>query len=208
MRAATRHHDAYALEIVAFANQRNASLDNFHRVDQSSRSDGLTRETSGIRPDEIHATPAQCLHVLLRGGVLVHVGVHCGRNENRRARRKQRSRQPIIGDAVCGSCDEIRGGRRDEVEVCALRYGDVLHVRVLQRREHMRNRCASADRLEGRGADEFARRFREYRRHVCPVLRQTRRDLAGLVCRDRSRHAKDDFPIRENPLHRLRQYAV
>ena len=71
-------------------------------------------EAAFLGVDHVHAAGAQHGEVLLDGGVLPHLGVHRGGEQDGRLRRQQRGGEEIVGDAVCVLADDAGGGRRHD----------------------------------------------------------------------------------------------
>ena len=72
----------------------------------------VSSDHGGLEHD--HAATTERRDVLLRGGVLPHLGVHRGRDHDRTARGQQDVGQQVVGHAVGGRAIRFGGGRRDE----------------------------------------------------------------------------------------------
>ncbi len=75
--------------------------------------------------DDVNAAGAQGCEILLRRGMLPHVYVHRGGDDDRSFRGEIESGEKIFGDAVREFSEDVGGGRSDQQQVNALGYGDV-----------------------------------------------------------------------------------
>ena len=134
----------------------------------SSRASSAISAGSGSRPGPVSrpvsrpeagsmttdAAVAQQRHVVPRGRVLPHLGVHRGREQHRAAGREQRGGQQVVGAAVRGAGQQVRRRRGDDHEVRLLAQLDVRHRRDVG--EHPGVHGLPGQRLERGGADELA----------------------------------------------------
>ena len=75
----------------------------------------VSRPTAGSMTTR--AAAAQGRHVLLGGGVLPHLGVHRGREDDRTAGGEQGVGEQVVGEAVGGLGEHVGGGRGDHDQV-------------------------------------------------------------------------------------------
>ena len=134
--------------------------------------------------------------VLLDGGVLPHLCVHCGAHHDGRAGRDHRRREQPVGEARRVGRDEPGRGRCDDDDVGVLtepgvrdRAPSSSHSPVLHGSE------ASDENVSG--PDEAGRLLGEDRGHVRAQVHEPPADLDGLVRRDPSGYPENDEPILE-----------
>src|SRR5947207_2266293 len=84
-----------------------------------------TTSTPAGRFDDDGAAAAQRRHVLLGGRVFPHLGVHGGREDDRTAGGQERVREQVVGQAVSGLREDVRGRRGDDDQVGVLPDADV-----------------------------------------------------------------------------------
>ena len=82
-------------------------------------------EIAFVGIDDMNAARAQRREIFLRGGVLPHVDVHGGRDDDGSLRGEIERGEKIVGDAVREFPEDVGGGGRDEKKIDALRDGDV-----------------------------------------------------------------------------------
>ena len=140
----------------------------------------------GLEHDD--AARAQGGDVGLGGGVLPHLGVHGRSHHHRAARRQQGVGEQVVGQAVGGLGQHVRGGRRDHDEVGLLPDPDVRHL-VDVGPDVVADRLAG-QRRPGGGAHEPQRGRGGHDRDVVPGLGEAPQQLAGLVGRDAAADAQ------------------
>jgi hypothetical protein len=148
------------------------------------------RQISRTRIDHLHTACAERLEVLDDRGMLEHVGVHRGGDEDRRASRGVERRQKIIGQAVRELGNRVGRGRRHHEQVDVRRNRYVLDIRVGAGLPLIGDHLAARDGLKGQRPDELPGGLGHDRHHVVAVLLQPTRDLDGLVGADPSAHAQ------------------
>ena len=170
----------------------------------SSRASSAISAGSGSRPGPVSrpvsrpeagsmttdAAVAQQRHVVPRGRVLPHLGVHRGREQHRAAGREQRGGQQVVGAAVRGAGQQVRRRRGDDHEVRLLAQLDVRDRRDVG--EHPGVHGLPGQRLERGGADEPQRRRRGQHADRVPGLGQPPEQLARLVGGDPAGHPEQD----------------
>jgi len=79
------------------------------------------REHSFVRPNKFDTPRFEFFDVFLRGVMLPHFSIHGRRDQNGRARGERDRRQRMTRQTVCKFGDDVRGGWRDQDQVCAIR---------------------------------------------------------------------------------------
>ena len=99
-----------------------------------------------------------------------HLAVHRRREENRRARRQRDRGQRMTGETVREFGDDVRGRRRDEQKIGAIRERDVPGMPAFLFVVETGGHRIFRKRLQRQRRDEFGR-----------VLVSSRQKLRGLV---------------------------
>ena len=147
-------------------------------------------EITFVRIDHIHAARAQRCEILLRRRMLPHIHVHRGRDDHGSFRGEIKRGEKIVGDAVREFSEDVRGGRRNEQQINALRDGDMLDRafdigrRGIGRAEHVRDDFLSGERGKRERGDKLLRGARHHHLHVELFLLQTAHQFGGFIRRN------------------------
>ena len=98
---------------VGTVQQQFGDLRDLGRLGQASLAGVGAREPPARGIEDDGAAAAQGSHILGRCGVFPHLGVHRRGEQHRAARRQQRVREQVVGEAVRRAGEQIGGGRRD-----------------------------------------------------------------------------------------------
>ena len=150
-------------------------------------------ERSALRLDHGHAPPPQERDVGGDGRMVPHAAVHGGRHQHRASRGQQHGGEGVVGEAVRGLGDDVRGGRHDQDGGGALGERDVLDRLVALGIEQVRQHRASGQRPEGERSHELAGVLGQAHRHPRAEARQLTEQIHGLVGRDGPRDAEDQL---------------
>ena len=96
------------------------------RFGEAAGADHAAGEVSAARLDDEHAATAQDVKVRLRRGMLPHVDVHGGSDDDRRSGGEVQRAEEIVGDALGELGEGVGGGGSDQQSVDGLRNRDVL----------------------------------------------------------------------------------
>ena len=115
-----------------------------------------------------------------------HFSIHSGREQDRRARGERDGRERMTGETVRELGDDLRGGWRDEKEVCAIGELDVTGAPIfLFVIEAGRDRIFGK-RLQGERRNKFGRVLRHHDKNLMALPDQETRQLRGFVGGDGS----------------------
>jgi len=127
----------------------------------------------------VDAARTQCRHVRDRCGVLPHLGVHCGGEDDRTARGQQSGRQQVVCATHDRSRHQISGCRRDDDQIGFLSETDMRNLRDVVEDAGV-NRVAG-ECFERRAADELQSGFGRNHADVMTALGEAADDRARLV---------------------------
>lgn len=147
--------------------------------------------------DDDGAAAAQRRHVLLGGGVLPHLGVHGGREDDRAAGREQGVGEEVVGQAVGGLGEHVGRRGSDHHQVRVLADADVRDL--VDVRPDLGGDGVAGERGPGGGADEVQRGGGGDDANVVARLRQLAQQLTGLVRGDATADPQHDLGL----VHRL-----
>ena len=198
-RGAGGDENRFAGEVAAQAeNFKNFLRDGFCGG-EASRADHAAGQIAFVGIDYVDAARAQRGQIGLRGGMLPHVHVHGGRNDNGRLRGEIERAEKILGDAVREFTERVRSGGGYQKQVDALRHGNVLdgafHVggAGFLRAEHFGDDFLAGDCGEGEGSDEFGGGAGHHDLHVELFLLQAAHEFRRFISCDSAGDANGNF---------------
>ena len=155
-----------------------------------ARADVATGEMARFGRQHVHPAAAERVEVRLDRGVLPHLGVHRGADEDGRSRRQQGCGQQIVGDPGRVLPEQLRGRGRDEDQVGRLAEACVRNG--FGAAEEGRPRGLRRERRERECADEALRVIGEHRRDVHAGVDEAPADLDRLVRGNSPTYTQDD----------------
>ena len=187
-----RHHDAQAFHILFRKKQLAGAFGNHCNVFQLSRSAVPAGKMTGNRRDDFNAARPKRLDVLLHGGVFPHAGIHCGRNQNRRARRHHRRRQHVIRNAAGHFAHDVGRRGRNQKQIRAFGQRDVLDLPRLRAVKRIHRNGMTGERLKRQRRNKTTCVLRHHNKNVDAPLLQQAQQLACLINRNAPGHAEDN----------------
>ncbi len=172
--------------------QAGDRLRDIERFEHSAHAGFAARLVAAVGAQYRHAVALQALDVAARGGVLPHLAVHGGGDDQRAFAREAQRREQVVREPVGELGDEIgRGGGNDD-RVLAARELDVRHVVGDAGIPHVGVDRLARQRLEGRRRHHASCRFGHDHLHVDAMALQVARELRRLVSGDASGDTQDD----------------
>ncbi len=196
-RAARGDEDRPARQRVRTREQPERGLGDTGGIREATRAGVAAGEPARFGIEHVHTPAAQRREVLLYGGVLPHLGVHCRADEDRRARGEQRGGEEVVGDARRVLAEQLRGCGRNDNEIRAL-----AEARVRNRfgpTEQRGARGLGRERGEGQRADEALGVIGQDGSDVDTGVHQTAAHLDRLVRGDPAADTENDFGHRTPP---------
>ena len=160
-------------------------------------------ERAGVGIDHRHAARAQRGDVGRHRGMLPHAAVHRRRHHHRAAGGQQQRGEEIVGDAVRGLGQEVRGGRRHDDGGGALGERDVLDRGLALGIEEIGQHRPAGERAEGERAHELLRVLSQAHGDRGAEPRELAQQVDRLVGGDGARDAEDQLSAAERGAHAL-----
>ena len=188
------NHDALSLEVLGVSGKRLGYLSQyFLGFFHASFSLQVACQESGLRLNDVVAVRLQQGKVVLRGGVGIHVEVHCRRHKHGSLHGEIGGDEHVVRNAVghlangagCGRSDYHGVGPKTQVYVavpCAVSLAEELAYHRLA------CKCAQRD-----GGDELLSRRCDDHLHLGSLLDEAADEQAGLVCRNAACYSEYDF---------------
>ena len=120
----------FAGKILGDAEALEGSCDDLFGIGKSSLANHATSEIAAARFDDVDTAVSQDLEVRLGRGMLPHIHVHGGRDDDGRGGRQIERAEEVVGNALRELRDNIGRSRRDQQAVDRLGNGDMLDRRI------------------------------------------------------------------------------
>ena len=156
-------------------------------------------EISGAGLNDLHAALAENFEIRLRRGMIPHVHVHRGRDDDGRGGREIERGQKIAGDSLREVRENVGRGGSDDEGIDRLRDGDVLDggvdvgLMLFAGREHAGDDFFSGESGEGERADELLGGAGHDDLHADAAVLQQADDFRGLISCDSAGDAESDL---------------
>ena len=166
--------------------------DDFGGLEHAAIADFAARLVAVAGADDVNAVGFKRGDISLRGGVLPHLQVHGGRDDERDGARQDGGGEQIITATMHEPREKISGRGCDEHDVVAAREFDVRHAVVGSGVPQIAKHRVAGQRLKRCGAHEFARGSGHGNGDFATGFDQKAREFGGFICGDAAGDAEQD----------------